>query len=264
MRRILSALWALLAAAGPAGGQAPLAVDVEIALAVDASASVDGAEREVQRQGYQLALRHPDFVRAVTVGRRGRIALSYFEWSGSVRRAVVVPWSIIATGEDARAFADAIAALPVTSLYGTSISRALEYASASIRDNGIDGDKRIIDVSGDGPNNLGPPVATARDRAVAQGITINGLPILLRPSRSVAALDRYYLNCVVGGPGAFVLPVRTPDELAPTILAKLIIEVSGRPPERLIPAAVEEGSDCLAGEKRRRERLTPFYPGLHE
>jgi hypothetical protein len=253
-----------LGAAAPGRAQTVVAVDAEIVLAVDASASVDGSEREVQRQGYQLALRHPDFVRAVGVGRHGRIALSYFEWSGQVQRGALVPWRVIGTAADAVEFADAIASLPITSFYGTSIARAIDFAADSIRDNAFDGADRIIDVSGDGPNNIGPPVAAARDRAVAEGITINGLPILLRPSRSVARLDRYYEDCVIGGVGAFLLPVQTAEQLAPTILAKLILEVSGTRPEALVPAALDAPMDCLAGEKHRRERLAPFYPGLYE
>ena len=98
----------------------------------------------------------------------------------------------------------------------------------------MEGARKVIDVSGDGPNNGGPPVAAARDRAVSAGIVVNGLPILIRPSATVRELDLYYADCVVGGPGSFVLPIRAPGEFATAIRQKLILEVSGASPNRAL------------------------------
>jgi hypothetical protein len=264
MLRNAAVALALLGTVGTAGAQA-IAVDAEIVLAVDASVSVAGNELVVQRGGYLRALRHPALARAVAAGRHGRIALSYFEWSGRVWPGHEVPWTIISTADDAAAFADAVAALPVQPRYGTSISRALAHGAASIRGNQITSARRVIDVSGDGPNNLGPPVQTARDAVVAAGITVNGLPILLDPPRTVPAIDRYYADCVIGGIGAFLMPVRAPDELAPAILRKLVLEISGLPvAARLIPAAAEAPVECLAGERARRDGAEPYFPGLYK
>ena len=142
---------------------------------------------------------------------------------------------------------------------GTSISAALDFALPLFDDNGFEGARRVIDVSGDGPNNMGSPVVAARDRVLAAGVTINGLPIMIRPSMRGAppgyGLDTYYRDCVIGGPGAFVLPVRDASELALAIRQKLILDIAQRPvamPGRLIRAQAEPAVDCLVGERLRR------------
>jgi hypothetical protein len=240
---------ALLGLAGLARAQ-PVEVDAEVVLAVDASRSVDAEERRIQRQGYAAALRHPELMRAVTAGWHGRVAVSYFEWAGDVRPATVIPWRVIDGPAAAAALAAEVEGLNGPSLRGTSISRALEFATALLEGSGFEADKRIIDISGDGPNNAGPPVTPARDRAVALGITINGLPILVRPSRGFAELDRYFEDCVIGGDGAFVLAVREYTEFAAAIRRKLILEISGGP-ERLRLASDHEPIDCMIGERSR-------------
>ena len=127
---------------------------------------------------------------------------------------------------------------------------------------GFDGIRRVIDVSGDGPNNIGTPVLDARNKAVDAGIIINGLPILVRPSNTYRDLDRYYAECVIGGPGSFVLPIKAPEEFATAIRRKLILEVSGAPPPaRTLPAA-DEPVDCLRGERDRRFYSDPYFPEL--
>jgi hypothetical protein len=247
--RRLALLLALLA---PAAAAQPVPVDAEIVLAVDASGSVDREEREIQRQGYAAALRHPDLMRAVAAGRHGRVALSYFEWAGEVRGGSLIPWRIIDGPQAAAAMADEVETLTNPPSRGTSLSRALDFAVGLIAGSGFQGAKRVIDISGDGPNNIGPPVVPSRDRAIAAGITINGLPILVRPSRGMTDLDRYFEDCVIGGEGAFVLPVRARDELALAIRRKLILEISGAPPARLLPASDHEPVNCLIGETQRR------------
>lgn len=232
-------------------------VDAEVVLAVDASRSMDLREFAVQRDGYTAALRHPDLIRAVTAGRLGRVAIAYFEWSGQAQDGGLIPWRIIASAEDAAALADEIDSLPIRRSRGTSISRAITFATVLIEDGTVDGTQRVIDVSGDGPNNVGPPVMRARDDAVARGITINGLPVMLEGTNTRGALDRYYEDCVIGGAGAFMMVARSSAEVATTIRRKLILEMSAiAPPERVIPAQFSdfEPADCLMGEKIYRSR----------
>ncbi|OCP17476.1 MULTISPECIES: DUF1194 domain-containing protein [unclassified Ensifer] len=242
---------------------APVDVDVELVLAVDMSGSMDLDEARVQRSGYVQALRHADFLNAVASGRHGRIAIGYFEWAGTVNESSVVAWQVIANAADAAAFAAMIEARPVGTRRGTSISNAITYGTALIDSNAFSGMRRIIDVSGDGPNNIGPPVIPARDIAIARGIIINGLAILIRPSVSTGPLDQYYAECVVGGPGSFVLPVHKPEDFAIAIRQKLILEVSGLPSPpsvRLVDAL--PAPDCLIGEKLRPGFLDRVYPEL--
>ena len=189
--RLLASLIAgLLLAPGLASAQdapPPVEVDAEIVLAVDASRSMDLTEFAVQRDGYLQALRHPELIRAITAGPAGRIAIAYFEWSGQAQDGSLVPWRIIDGPAAAASLADEIAAMPVRRTRGTSISRALYFATVLIEDGAVEGARRVVDISGDGANNVGPPVTGARDEAVARGITINGLPIchlgLRRPAR---------------------------------------------------------------------------------
>ena len=240
---------------------ASLPVDVELVLAVDVSRSMHEEEFALQREGYVAALRHPDFINAVRAGLYGRIALSYFEWAGTVRDGTQVPWGIIDSKESADAFADMLERLPFDTYRGTSISGALSFGSNLFDANDFDGQRQVIDVSGDGPNNAGEPVLAARDRTLAQGIIVNGLPILINPSRTVEELDRYYAECVTGGPGSFVLPIRDRAEFATAIRRKLVLEVSGTesvPPVVRIDAAVP--FDCQKGERDRRFFSDPFFP----
>jgi Protein of unknown function (DUF1194) len=237
-------------------------VDVALVLAVDMSGSMDLEEARVQRMGYVEALRHSEFINAVTAGLNGRIAISYFEWAGSVNETSLVDWQLIDDAQDAAAFAEQLAARPVYTRRGTSISNALIFASKLITANPYDATRRVIDVSGDGPNNLGPPVDPVRDAAVDDGITINGLAIIIRPSGSAGSLDRYYADCVIGGPGSFVLPVRRPEDFAVAIRQKLVMEVSQRPMGHVVPVQITPATDCLIGEKLRPGFLDRVYPEL--
>jgi hypothetical protein len=238
-------------------------IDLELVLAVDISRSMDAEEFALQRAGYVAALRHPDFVNAMRAGRHGRIVLTYFEWAGTVREETQVPWQVIDGAETADAFAATLENLPVRSFRGTSISGALVFGAGLFDDNAFDGYRRVIDISGDGPNNVGQPVVAARDAAVMDGVTVNGLPILIRPSPTVRELDRYYAECVTGGPGSFVLPIRQASEFATAIRRKLILEVSGAPASgQIIHVQGTEPMDCERGERERRLFSDPYYPEL--
>lgn len=232
-------------------------VDVELVLAVDVSRSMDFEELEVQRSGYVEALRHPDFINAVRTGLIGRIAIAYYEWSGEVVPQTIVDWHIIETTEDADAFAAKVATVPVNRFRGTSISGAIAFGGDFFERNSIQGMRQVIDVSGDGPNNRGLPVVPVRDEVLAAGIVINGLAIMLRPSASIVPLDQYYADCVVGGPGSFVLPVHKTSDFAAAIRRKLVMEISSLAPPRIMPAADQPAADCMIGEKLRYDYRDP-------
>ncbi|TIP00968.1 MAG: DUF1194 domain-containing protein [Mesorhizobium sp.] len=242
------------------GGGTP--VDVELVLAVDISQSMDEEEFALQRAGYVEALRHRDFINAVRSGTNGRIALAYFEWAGVVRDDGVIAWQVIDGEDSADAFADKIASRPFRSFRGTSISGALGFGIGLLEKSAFSAPRRVIDLSGDGPNNTGRPVAAIRDAAVAEGIVINGLPILIRPSPSVSRLDRYYADCVTGGDGSFVLPIYAASEFATAIRRKLIQEVSGLTDGRSLRVQDAAPVDCLLGERLRQRFSDPYFPEL--
>lgn len=251
-------LGALLAATAPAA--AAVDVDLELVLAVDISRSMDLDEQQLQRIGYVEALRHPEVMAAIQSGAVGRIAVTYVEWAGPFHQAMVVPWAIVSSPAEADAFAARVAAAPLVRERGTSISQGLDFAAGLFAESGARGLRRAIDVSGDGPNNMGLPVVPVRDRIVAEGITINGLPIMLKAGSgygpyNIPNLDIYYEDCVIGGPGAFMITVDDPARFAIAIRRKLVLEIAGMAPEaRLIKAAAASPAprvDCLVGEKQR-------------
>lgn len=239
------------------GGQAApdSGVDLELVLAVDVSLSMDTEEQALQRSGYVAALRDPAILKAIKSGPNGRIAVTYIEWAGPPFQQVVVPWTLIHDAASAQAFASALEAQPISRLRMTSISSALLFSKRELDRNAFRGLRRVIDVSGDGPNNSGPPVTPVRDEIIKDGVVINGLPILLRPSGSgqfdLRDLAEYYKDCVIGGPGSFVIPVRQKSEFADAIRQKLILEVSGLMVEpRVIPVQVSgPPQDCSVGER---------------
>jgi hypothetical protein len=234
---------------------AKTSVDVELVLAVDVSYSMDMEELALQREGYVQALTSPDFLNAVKQGMHGKVAVSYFEWAGMADQKVVADFHVIDGAASARVLADVIANAPIRRSYRTSISGALNFAVPMFDTSGQRGIRRVIDVSGDGANNQGPPVTVARDEALAKGITINGLPIMLkRPSAAnmdLEELDIYYEDCVIGGPGSFVIPIKEREKFKEAIRTKLILEIASRePPARIIPAsAAAPRISCLIGER---------------
>ena len=207
-------------------------VDLEIILAVDVSASVDRVEAALQRGGYVTALRHPAVLRAIRAGPAGAIAATYVEWAGWSFQRTVVDWRVIEDAPSARAFVDLLTERPIASVPYTSISGLIDFARRRFRDNGYDGLRRVIDILGDGPNSDGRSVRAARDAAVAEGITINGIPIAsIRPNPDgtspAALLDFHYRHYVVGGPGAFVMEVTAFESFADTLVEKLVREIRG-------------------------------------
>ena len=216
-------------APGNAGAQEP--VDLELVLAVDVSGSIDDYEATLQRQGYMSAVVHPRVIDAIESGLLQRIVVTYIEWSGDFNQRTVVGWTVIDGKESALAFASALSETPVVRARRTSISAAIDYVVPKFENNGYEGTRRVIDISGDGYNNIGRDVRDARDAAVAAGITINGLPIINdrpnpfgRPPPS--DLDDYYEDNVIGGPGSFVFVAESFENFAQAILSKLIREIA--------------------------------------
>jgi hypothetical protein len=239
-------------------------VDLELVLAVDVSLSMDLDEQRLQREGYVAALRDPEIHKAITSGPHARIAVTYVEWAGTTSQAVVMPWTILDSPAAAEAFASKLEQMPISRARFTSISAALSFSRDLFASSGAAGIRRVIDVSGDGPNNAGFPVQPIRDEVVAAGIVINGLPIMLKAPTSsmfdIANLDDYYASCVIGGTGSFLVPVRDLGEFKLAIRRKLLLEISGLvSPGRIIPVqnTQDDGFDCLAGEKLWRGFYMP-------
>jgi hypothetical protein len=234
-------------------------VDVELVLAVDVSYSMDPDEQALQREGYVAALTSPEFLDALRHGMHGRIAVTYFEWAGAADQKILVPWRLVDGLPSAQALADEIARAPTRRAYRTSISGALSFA-APLFGNGFRGLRRVIDVSGDGANNQGKLIVPTREEVLAQGITINGLPIMLkRPSPAtldIEDLDIYYEDCVIGGPGAFVIPIKERGKFKEATRQKLLLEVAGVMPALPIvrAAAANPRISCTIGERMWEQR----------
>jgi len=259
----------LLLATGAAGqGSRPVPVDLQLVLAIDISGSIDEEEAQLQRQGYIDAITDPEIIRAIKGGMLGRIAVTYLEWAGEGYQRTVVDWALIDGEASARAFAARLTEAPVGNGPWTSISDAIDFSAGRFSGNGFEGTRRIIDISGDGPNNSGGPVVAARDAAVARGITINGLPIMNdRPTfgrMPMPNLDLYYRNCVIGGRGAFIVVAENFRAFARAIRRKMILEIAHAPPAAAPIAAAglaqagtrPQGTrwvpPCNAGERRYR------------
>lgn len=209
-------------------------VDIELVIAVDVSGSVDPYEAQLQRDGYYNALTHPKVIRAIESGVLGRIGVVYMEWAGSHFQRTVLDWTVIRNGVEAKQFIAKLADVPSTTQRWTSISTAIDYAMTLFAQSPFEGTRRVIDISGDGSNNNGRSVLAARADALAQGVTINGLPIINdRPSAWGGApelyLDKYYEENVIGGPGAFMVVADGFEKFADAILTKLIMEIAGTP-----------------------------------
>lgn len=257
MRLTLALLAALIAA--PLSAQ-QTEVDVELLLLVDVSRSMSPNELILQRHGYAEALTSPQVVTAIGDSMTGQIALAFVEWAGTGRQRIIMDWTLIRGEDDLTAFADTLRIGPLTTQQRTSIHSALTFGADYIDGNGYAGLRRVIDISGDGPNNMGRPAPEARDAVVARGITINGLPLMTRQddrsSLRIDDLDAYFAACVIGGPGAFVIPVTRWEDFAQAVTRKLVLELADTgPPERIHRA---QAYNCLIGEQmwfRRNQNM---------
>lgn len=236
---------------------ADIEVDAELVLAVDVSRSMAPNELEIQRRGYAEALTSAEVVSAIRKGLLGQVAITYVEWAGQYSQRTIVDWTLISNADEAAAFADKLTAEFNTAMRRTSISGALDFASDLFEQNGFRSNRRIIDVSGDGPNNQGRAILAARQDTLDRGIVINGLPLMTREGMGTQFglddLDEYYRHCVIGGPRAFVVPVLSWDQFPAAVRRKLILELA-QPDDMPIvkasyAAASQHGYDCLIGEK---------------
>lgn len=228
-------------------GWATTAVDLELVLAVDVSGSVDAEEAQLQRQGHIAAIRDERFISVVRSGLLGRIALAYVEWADDSTQRVVVDWRLIERPRDADAFSRALHRAPPVSGSYTGIGAVIAFARQMIDANDFQGARKVIDISGDGPNNIGLGVTAARDAAIAAGVTINGLPIIFdgakgRGFQNFQDLDLYYSNCVIGGEGAFLVVAESFGDIASAVLRKMIREIAVAP-SRSFRQAVLSGGD---------------------
>jgi hypothetical protein len=261
-------LWLVLACACilPNGGSfaRSIPVDLRLVLAVDVSRSMNADEQYLQRVGYVQAFQNPLVIEAIQRGPLRRIAVTYVEWAGG--QHVAVPWTLLDGRASSEAFAKRLLAAPARRARRTSISEALIFSLALFADQTYTSPRRVIDVSGDGPNNMGRGVAEARDLVTARGITVNGLPILMRTGSlasffDVKDLDLYYEECVIGGPGAFIVPVLARSGFASAILRKIILEIAGTTPMPSPTIQTAQFSrearpvDCFLGEKMWRRYM---------
>jgi hypothetical protein len=217
----------LLAFVGPAAA-ADNNVDLQLVLAVDASNSVNDVRFELQKQGYAAAFHNPQVIKAIASGGEQSISVTMMQWTGPFNHAQVVPWMLVKDAASARALADAIAhsERELWGGSGTSISGAIDEGVVLLSQSPYKSQRRTIDISGDGANSSGRSVTRARDEAVAQGIGINGLPILSFDR----SLDRYFYDYVIGGPGSFMIPAENYENFADAVLKKLILEIAANPP----------------------------------
>ena len=236
MRTVRTLLLLILAAiaALPAAAAAAEQVDLLLVLAADVSRSVDNAKFQLQREGYAAAISDRRVLDAIRSGRNGRVGLTFVEWSGAGSQRVLIDWTTIGDAETARSFGDRLLEAPRSFADRTSISGAIEFAMGQLARAPYESARRTIDVSGDGTNNAGRDVTLARDEAVAQGVTINGLvilsetPLAWNPDHTnpPGGLQNYYRNNVIGGPGAFVLVAENFNSFGQAIVKKMIAEVA--------------------------------------
>ena len=238
MRCTLAALTllALLAVGRDARAQN---TDLLLVLAADVSRSIDEGEFELQRKGYAAALSDPRVLAAIRGGSNGTIAICFVEWSGAGEQTVVVDWTVIRDDEDAGGLSATILAAPRSFMGRTSISGAIDFAMERFAAAKPHSNRRIIDVSGDGTNNSGRLVTEARDQALAEGVTINGLAIVNdKPNPGYAfhtqppgGLPEWYRQNVIGGPGAFLRVVEDFRSFAVAMTNKLVSEIVALLPE---------------------------------
>lgn len=260
----LVCLCTVVAMADASRGAEP--VDLELVIATDVSFSIDAEEARLQREGVANAFLSREVARAVRSGTLGKIAVAYIDFASTPFNVRVIDWRVISDETTAAAFARDLLDKPTNRGMHTSITSALRLGAAMIESNAFEGTRRVIDVSGDGPNNYEGRVDLARDEIVAKRIVINGLPILNKADAGnhryyLADLDRYFEGCVIGGPGAFIEAARDFKDFARAIKRKLVLEIAGQTPEaapRVMKAQAAPGTNlrvyergCDIGERMR-------------
>jgi hypothetical protein len=228
-----------LAAVGPAA-RAGQAVDVALVLAADVSRSINDEEFLLQRKGYAAAIANPRVLEAIGAGPRGAIAVAFVEWAGDGEEKTVVDWAVIHDAADARRFAASLTDAPRAYVGRTAIGAAIDFSMGLFGESVYAADRHVIDVSGDGTSNQGRAVTEARDAALAAGAVINGLAIFNKTAAAEGGylalhtnppggLAKYYKDNVIGGLGAFVLPIDDFNSFDEAMIQKLITEIAGEP-----------------------------------
>lgn len=247
MRRVvalLSLALALVPVLVSMAARAAEPVDMLLVLAADVSRSVTEPKFKLQREGAAAAISNPDVVKAITSGPHRRIAVCFVEWATANMQNVVVDWTVIENGSDARSFGGRLVEAPRSFAGSTSISGAIDFSVRQLERAPFTSERRIIDVSGDGNNNSGRAVTDARDAAVAKSITINALVILtplaesFRPEHTNPAggLEKYFQDNVIGGSGSFTVAADGHEAFGRALTKKLIQEIAGLPGQRLAAA----------------------------
>jgi hypothetical protein len=247
-------------------------VDLLLVLAADVSRSVDHAKFQLQRSGYAAAMADARVLEAISSGRHRRIAVCFVEWSGATAQQLVVDWTVIDGAEAARRFGDQLLELPRSFAERTSISGGIDFSMAQLARAPYEAARRTIDISGDGTNNSGRDVTSARDDAVAQGVTINALAILSdRPlawnpqhTNPPGGLANYFRDNVIGGPGAFVMVAEDFNSFGQAIVKKLIAEIAEAPGARAaaVGAAAPGRARGPGGFRQRVQRTTPLLRSI--
>lgn len=243
MSRLLAVILAACAFLFPAARVDRVAaedrVDLLLVLAADISRSVDAEKFRIQREGYAAALTSPRVMKAIQSAEHGRIAITFVEWSGASAQTVVADWTIVSNEQQASAFAERVRNAPRAFMERTAIGAAIDFAMLQLARCPYTAPRRVIDVSGDGTSNSGRSVVEARDAALAQGVTINGLailsdePLAFNPAHThpPGGLLKYYEDNVIGGPGAFAIAAKGHEEFGTLILSKLVKEIALGPVE---------------------------------
>jgi hypothetical protein len=231
MKRRTALLGSLAAAAAASTARAETPVDLQLVLAVDVSRSIDEVEAELQRRGYIEALTNDRIIDAILSGENRRIAVCYTEWAGTHYQVVVIDWTVIDSPSAARRFSEKLAEAPRQSQSWTAVGAALVHAGQRFDNSGFVSKRRVIDISGDGRTNDGPPAELIRDRLVEQGIVVNGLPVMMNRTNfgrpPDLTLDKYYEENVIGGPGSFMIVADNFDHFGRAVRTKLVREISG-------------------------------------
>ena len=213
------------------------AVDAAVVLAADVSRSINDEEFDLQRRGYAAAIVSDKLMEAIRSGPHGAIALAYVEWAGEGEQTIVVDWTVVRNPADAQKFAASLTSSPRSFLGRTAIGSALDFAMGLFGEASLRTARKVIDVSGDGTSNQGRPVGEARDAAIAAGAVVNGLAIFNRRAAAEGGylalhtnppggLAKYYRDNVVGGPGAFVLPIDDFGNFGDAMIRKLTAEIA--------------------------------------
>jgi len=222
-----------------AAAEADIVVDAAVVLAADVSRSIDDGEFALERRGYAEAVQSQKLLDAISTGPHGAIALAYAEWAGEGEQKLVVDWTMLRNSDDARKFVARIAAAPRSFVGRTAIGSAIDFSFAQFAEIPFAAERRVIDVSGDGTSNQGRAVTLARDAAVAGGAVINGLTIYNKRAAALGGylalhtnppggLPLYYRENVIGGPGAFVVPIDEFASFGDAMVRKLVDEIAER------------------------------------